>query len=191
MMLAACMTLIVLPATAQTSMFADPTARNVGDIVTIVLEERTAAQRESAWQNQSDASMGGDAQVDAGPIAGAFGADASFNTGSSNRNESVQSDLLRGTISAQVVEIDQAGNLVIEGERTLNVNGETHLLHVSGIVRPFDVRYDNSVLSTQIAAANIVYEREGGGVMKGMSKPGAFARIGAAVALVAAIFFAF
>lgn len=174
---------------AQVSMYADPKARQVGDIITIVLAERTAAQRESAWQNKSDASAGAAASVAGGSLSGRFAADARFNIDAESRNESVQSDLLRGTITAQVVNVDPAGNMVILGERRISVNGETHLMRINGVVRPYDVAYDNTVLSNRIANADITYHREGGLVPK-FNKPGVFAKIGAAAAIVAAIILA-
>ncbi len=172
-------------AQAQTSLFADPKAHAEGDIVTIVLAERTAASRESGWKNSSDSKLGASAAVAGGEMAGSFGADARFENDAAARNQSVQSDLLHGTISAQVVSVDAAGNLAIKGQRRLNVNGETHLMTVTGIVRPYDIQYDNTILSHQIASADIVYERESGGFH--LSRPGTFAKIGAAAALLAAL----
>jgi flagellar L-ring protein FlgH len=180
----------VLEGRAQhASMFADPKARKAGDILTVVLAERTAAQRESNWQNRSSSSMAGDAGIagDAG-LAGRFSADASFNKEALNRNQSVQSDLLRGTVSVRVTATDEIGNLVILGERRLSVNGETHVMKVAGIVRPFDIRYDNSILSYQIANASIEYHRAGFG--RKFVRPGFLARAGAVAMLGAAIFFA-
>lgn len=180
----------VIPTYAQVSMYADPTARDTGDLITIVLAERTAAQRQSAWQNSSDAALGGGASVSGGPLSGAFAADAQFNSDASNKNESVQSDLLHGTISARVDSVDASGNLIIRGERRIMVNGETHLMTVSGLVRPYDVTYDNTVLSTRIADATITYRREGGSIVPHFRKPAVFARIGAVAALAAALFLA-
>ena len=177
---------LVVPAKAQ-SLYADPTARQTGDAVTIILAERTSAQRESGWKNQSSSGLGGDASVSNG-ISGRFGLDARFNKAAQAENESVQSDLLRGTITALVVGTDEAGNLLVEGERKLSVNGEGHLLRVSGTIRPFDVRYDNTVLSHQIANATIEYHRDG--LHRKFFKPGMFVRFGAVAVLAAAIAFA-
>ncbi|HET6569081.1 MAG TPA: flagellar basal body L-ring protein FlgH [Rhodothermales bacterium] len=179
-----------LPAFAQVSMYADPTARRTGDVITIVLAERTAAQRQSSWQNTSDASLGAGASVSGGPLSGAFASDAQFKTDASNNNQSVQSDLLHGTISARVDSVDQTGNLIIRGERRIMVNGETHLMTISGVVRPYDVSYNNTVLSTRIADASITYRREGARLIPHFRKPAVLARVGAAIVLVAALFFA-
>lgn len=160
------------------SLYADRRARQAGDPLTIVLAERTDAQRESGFQNRSNASLGGGGSIDGddGNLSGRFGLDASFNKEARNRNETVQRDMLRGTFTALVVDVTPTGNLVVRGERTLNVNGITHLMRVSGQVRPLDVRTDNSVLSYEIANADIEYRRDGLG--RGRFGPAFFTRVG-------------
>jgi flagellar L-ring protein FlgH len=172
---------------AGQSLYADPKANQVGDVITIVLAERTAAQREAGWDNQARSGFGGSASVSNG-VEGSFGADARFNKEAQARNTSSQRDLLTGTFSARVIERDARGNLYVQGERRLHVNGETHILKVTGLVRPFDVRHDNSVLSYQIADAEIEYRQAG--MHRRLVRPGFLARAGAVVVLGAALFFA-
>lgn len=171
------------------SMFSDFKARQVGDVITIRLLERTSAQRASQWENQSNAARGGEATVAGGnSLSGRFAVDSRFNNEAQNRNESVQSDLLNGTMTAVIVARDSTGLLVLNGERKLNVNGETHLMKVQGMVRPFDIRPDNTIPSYQIANASIEYRRDG--FRHKVFKPGAFARIGSLLAIGAAVFYA-
>ncbi len=173
------------PAQAQMSVFADPKAGVIGDLVTVVLVERTSAHRQSNWNNQSNAGIGAGADVSSSDLSGRFALDANFNKEARNRNSSSQEDLLQGTITARVIEVDPAGNLVIEGERRLSVNGETHLLRVSGIVRPIDVRSNNSVRSPDIANADIEYRRSG--IHRRWVRPAFFVRAGVVAVLAAAI----
>lgn len=178
-----------LPAQAQYSMYADPKANRPGDLLTIVLVERTSASRESDWNNTSKASTGGAATVAGESLSGTFGVDATFNKEARSSNQSLQRDLLSGTITAVVTSVDSTtGNLVVAGERKLSVNGESHLLKVQGLVRPFDVRDNNTVLSYQIANAAIEYHR--GGLHRRFLKPGAFVKVGLAAVLGAAVAFA-
>lgn len=180
------LTVTALPAKAQLSVFADPKAGIAGDLVTVVLVERTTASRQSAWQNASDAALSGSAQVSGdSDISGRFGVDATFNKAARNQNSSSQQDLLTGTITARVLEVDPTGNLVIEGERKLSVNGETHLLRISGVVRPIDIRSNNTVLSPDIASAEIEYRR--GGLHRRFFSPALLVRAGAVAAVIAAI----
>ncbi|MEX0599891.1 MAG: flagellar basal body L-ring protein FlgH [Rhodothermales bacterium] len=175
----------VIPAQAQRSMYADPKAANAGDLLTVVLVERTSAQRQSAWSNAANSALGGSGDVGGGTISGIFSADASFNKAAQSNNRSSQEDLLNGTVTTRVVQVDEGGNLFIEGERKLNVNGETHLLRISGIVRPIDVRSNNTILSPDIANAEIEYRRSG--IHRRFFRPGMLARIGALGLLAAAV----
>ena len=171
-------------------MFADFKARQQGDIITIRLAERTAAARESGWENKSRSRRGGAAEIGSNTdLTGRFAIDAQFSKEGLNRNESVQSDLLSGTMTASIVQRDSTGNLVIAGERKLSVNGETHIMKLSGLVRPNDIRTDNTVFSFQIANASIEYRRAGG-IKRSIMRPGRLARLGAVALLGGAIAFA-
>ncbi len=181
--------LVPLKTFAQVSLFADPRAHRIGDVITIILAERTNAQRESRWADRSDATRSGTGTVKGGKsLSGSFGIDATFAMDNNNRNASLQKDLLSGTVSAQIVAIDSLGNLIIRGERVLTINGETHLLRVSGAVRPIDVRHDNTLLSYQIADARIEYRQTG--FKHRWFKPNFWTRMGAVAILGAAIMYA-
>ncbi len=176
-------------AVAQSSMFSDPKAQAEGEVLTVILSERTSASRRSDYQDQSDASFGGSGGVGgSGGIAGRFGADAEFTRSSNARNSSLQSDMLEGRFTAQIVGTDEAGNLLVSGERKLNVNGVTHLMRVDGVVRPMDVRFDNTIFSHQIANAEIEYRQSG--VARRFFRPGQLVRIGSIIVLGAAAAFA-
>jgi flagellar basal body L-ring protein FlgH len=53
------------------------------------------------------------------------------------------------------------GNLVVRGEKWLTLNQGDEYIQISGIVRPVDIRTDNTVLSTQVADARITYAGRG------------------------------
>lgn len=175
----------ILPAQAQISLYSDPKANSAGDLLTVVLVERTTARRASAWSNQSNAGLSGSGDVSGGALSGAFSADATFNKAAQNENSSSQQDLLNGTVTTRVTGIDDGGNLIIEGERRLNVNGETHLLRIAGVVRPIDVRSNNTVLSPDIASAMIEYRRSG--IHRRFLSPATIAKIGLVGLLGAAV----
>ncbi|HLA63744.1 MAG TPA: flagellar basal body L-ring protein FlgH [Rhodothermales bacterium] len=166
------------------SLFGDPVARRSGDVLTVVLAERTSAQRQSSYDASSGAGMGG-AAAGSDSTMGRFGFDARFASDATARNETALADLLRGTVSVVVIGTDAAGNLQIEGERRISVNGVGHRLGVRGLVRPSDVSADNTVLSFQIANAEVVYRKEGRLSRFG---PGFLPYVGAAVVALAAFF---
>jgi len=64
---------------------------------------------------------------------------------------------LSATISAKVVDVLPSGNLAIEGKREIYINNEKKEILIQGVVRPRDIAYDNSVLSSQVADAKLIY----------------------------------
>lgn len=151
-----------LPASAQSqSLYSDPQAAEPGDVLTIILDEQTSAQRASSYEGSSSSEVGGTGTATGAGLGGQFGADAQIENETNTSNQAVQSGTLTGTLTVRVIEVNQAGNLLVRGERNLTVNGSTHVMAVSGIVRTDDVRFDNTVLSHQIADAKIKYNQSG------------------------------
>jgi hypothetical protein len=107
------------------SLYGDVRAYRVGDVITVILLESAQAQRESRWANASEASSEGGAVLQGGVLPGSpsIGLNTSAKNAASNQNQSVQRDLLRATLSARVVGTDEGGNLLIEGQRTVEING--------------------------------------------------------------------
>lgn len=150
-----------LLAQGQSSLYTDPTAAEPGDVLTVLLDEQTSAQRASSYEGNSSTSVSGGGGASGPGLSSQFGADAQIENETNNSNQTVQSGTLTGTLTVRVVEVNEAGNLVVTGERNLTVNGATHVMEVSGIVRASDVRHDNTVLSHQIADAKIKYNQSG------------------------------
>ena len=57
--------------------------------------------------------------------------------------------------------MEDNGNLIIEGKRTTKVNGETQYVTIKGVVRPVDVRPDNSVYSYSILDLTLLIDGDG------------------------------
>lgn len=154
--------LIGLPASAQNqSLYSDPTAAEPGDALTVILDEQTSAQRESSYEGRSSSEVSGNGSATGSGLGSRFGAGAEIGSETGNSNQSVQSGTLTGTVTVRVVDVNQAGNLLVTGRRNLTINGATHVMEVSGIVRTDDIRFDNTVLSHQIADAKVKYNQSG------------------------------
>ena len=127
------------------SLFEDTLARRVGDVVTIVVSEALRAKRDAK------ASTSRDMDISIGKL---FGADA-ISVGGGREFEGKGSvsktGYLTTRMAARVVETGRAGTLRIAGLREVEVDGDTQILILTGIVRPQDVRVDNTVLSQDIA----------------------------------------
>jgi flagellar L-ring protein precursor FlgH len=156
--------------------FEDITARRIGDILTIQLAESTNASKSSSTDIERDQ----DTTV-VNPTV--FGATPQFNipgvlplNPTSNNNlessltssntfeggsDSEQSNSLSGDITVTVADVLPNGNLVVRGEKRLNLNQGNEYVKISGIVRPVDISVANTVPSTKVADATIVYSADG------------------------------
>jgi flagellar L-ring protein FlgH len=90
------------------------------------------------------------------------------------QGDAAQSNLLEGTVTVTVAEVLPNGNLVVQGEKWMRLNQGEEYLRLRGIVRPVDIRADNTVLSTQIGDARIAYG--GTGTLAHSSAPGWLSR---------------
>jgi len=143
------------------SLYADFKARNVGDLLTIVVLESTVAAANAETKTSKSESASTTAGI--GPFLKFFLPElgASGKTDSSGTGSTTRSGSLTTRLSVVVVETLPGGVLKIEGTRTIQINGETQKLVLMGLVRIKDVRSDNTVLSTHVANAEIKLEGKG------------------------------
>ncbi len=156
------------------SLYADQKALFVGDIVTIVVSERTSATQNAKTgikQSTNPTGKSGEGLISKFlqnfdyKAQDSYSADGKTNAGST----------LNTTISAEVVEILPNGNLIIEARRSLVVNAETQTMILSGIIRSQDVVRDNRVSSQRIANLSIRYQ--GKGPISNRQRPGILNKI--------------
>jgi len=157
------------------SMYSDIKAHKVGDIITILIVENANAINESKIDNSSQSNVGTQGSVDGNltkflPVFGAKSALFQSHKGSADAR---QQNKLTGKISATIVE-NNDGMLKIKGSRFLDVNGETNIMKVEGLVRLRDINADNTVYSYNIADAKISYKKSG--LVNKIAKPGSFQR---------------
>jgi flagellar L-ring protein precursor FlgH len=170
-------------------LFEDSRARRVGDLLTINLVESTNASKQAATSvsKSTDTSvanptiLGTTPQFNTPgilPLASNRSNNLGFGLESSNEFEgdgaSSQSNTLSGSITVTVAEVLPNGYLVIRGEKVTSLNQGHEYVRLSGIVRPVDIRPDNTVPSTQVADAQITYT--GSGAVADSNKIGWLAR---------------
>lgn len=158
----------------RANLFSDIRAHKVGDIITVVLAESTQASKSA--NNKLDKSsslslapifgLGANATIKGSPI------DLTYNDKMSTNKASAadQGNSLSGSISANVLQVLNNGNLVIRGEKWMSINNGDEFIRLTGIVRSEDIRPDNTVDSTRIANARIQYS--GTGTFADNQKPG-------------------
>ncbi|MEJ8797140.1 flagellar basal body L-ring protein FlgH [Trinickia caryophylli] len=144
-------------------LFEDQRPRNVGDILTIVIQENINATKSS----QAGAGRNGSTTMSvptAGFLGGLFnkvnldasGGNTFKGTGGANASNS-----FNGTITVTVTNVLPNGNLVVSGEKQMLINQGNEFVRFSGVVNPNTVAGDNSVFSTRVADARISYSSKG------------------------------
>ncbi len=166
------------PGTAMV-LFGDVRARHVGDTLTVVLTEQTSASKNAntAFAKSSDFDSG--IPLFAGKSVTLNGDNILENSWETDQNfdgsgSSSQSNSLSGDITVTVHEVYPNGNLLVRGEKWIELNRGTEYVRVSGIVRPYDVSTANTVSSSQLADARITYS--GKGELADANRPGAITR---------------
>lgn len=151
------------PGYAGRPLFEDQRPRNIGDILTIVIQENINATKSSgANTNRTTAT---DFSVPtAGFLGGLFGkanlaakGDNTFNAaGGANA-----SNTFNGTITVTVTNVLPNGNLAVSGEKQMLINQGNEFVRFSGVVNPNTISGLNAVFSTQVADAKIEYSAKG------------------------------
>src|SRR5690554_12630 len=146
-------------------LFEDRRPRNVGDIVTIVIQERTNAQKRVATSTErtSGATLGWGAVPSILP--GNVSPDQDFSISGGNNMEgegATRADnLFTGTLTTTVVGVLPNGNLQIAGDKQIAINRGSEHLRFSGVVDPRSITGNNTVPSTQVADARIEFRSKG------------------------------
>lgn len=145
----------------------------IGDIITVIIEENTAAV------SSANTSVSQGSSVNAGAGFGFFDFLRSFGFSYADDDGAQGQTQRAGSISADittlVVDILDNGNLQIEGSKVIKVNGEEQIIKLTGIVRKEDITKENTIPSWKIANANI--ELEGEGFITEKQRPNIFQRI--------------
>lgn len=160
----------------------DLRARRVNDIVTIRVEEVTTAT------GTADASLAKSTSTGVG-ITSLFGlqnkipagvglgdlassqADSSFTGGGST----TRAGALTATLSARVAQVLPNGDLLLEGVREIEINGDRQVVVLTGIARPFDIGPANVVSSATLGQLRVRYF--GNGLTKNSMSPGWLMRL--------------
>jgi flagellar L-ring protein precursor FlgH len=143
------------------SLFSDVKAFREGDAIMVLIIEDTQADNSAKTQNDRSTSVSGNVGYNTGSGNNTMGGSLGTGTGHQGRGQTSRNEKIRSRLSAKVVEVVENGNLRIEGTRTTKVNGETQTVVIKGIVRPVDVRPDNSVFSYSILELTLLIEGDG------------------------------
>ncbi|MDH5545540.1 MAG: flagellar basal body L-ring protein FlgH [Gammaproteobacteria bacterium] len=147
------------------SLFSDMSAKRVGDSITVILQENTNAKKSSSTSTSKDSSVDIAAPTVFGNPLSILGRPLSAGLESGNSfagaGDASQSNSLNGRVTVTVSEVLPNGYLIVQGEKRLQLNQGGEHVKFSGIVRPADIKADNTVLSTNVANAQIIYGSSG------------------------------
>jgi len=142
----------------------DTTARNVGDVLTIVISEQQSIKNQEKSQLAKQSSI--DAALTNWTIFESLFNKLPAVSGSSSRDMTGDAKYdkegsLETRISVLVIDVMPNGNMLVEGRRRIVMDKETKSIRLTGIVRPYDVSPVNTVMSENVANASIAYEGQG------------------------------
>ena len=148
----------IFQAGATRNMFEDRRARQPGDMLTILIEERLVAKHSS--NSTIDRKGGGSAKFGALPFVkadklGKLGLDASTSNSFEGKGAAGNENQFAGTITVTVVDVLPNGNLVVSGEKQVGINQGVETLKFAGVVDPLTIMPGNTVSSTQVADARM------------------------------------
>ena len=160
----------------ENPLFSDHKAMNVNDIVTVVISETAKSSNTGAKQlSESDvstlkggifSSAGGANGTTSKAISSLNGySDIGFSTNSvsnyKGQGSATKDASFTTTVSARVVKILKNGNYFIAGKREILIDDQKQIIQISGVIRPYDINQNNSINSSQMSDAKILYKTEG------------------------------
>jgi flagellar L-ring protein FlgH len=142
------------PASPLLDLASDVHARNVGDLVTIVVLDQASATSQGTTTQQRTSSANAS-------VSSLFGAKSPHNALNNLANMSGQQQLngqgttsrqttVSTTVSARVIRVLPNGDLIVQGDKLISINSEYQTVSLRGIVRPVDLGAANSVSSNQV-----------------------------------------
>jgi flagellar L-ring protein precursor FlgH len=166
--------------TNMKTVYADDVARNIGDVLTIQIVEDSKVDNKAKrdLQKETDRSSAFNGELNIDHVLPSI---PGFTMGATSANElKSKADFkdersFEDRVSVVVVDILPNGNLVVIGTRDRNIAGDIQTIEVSGIVRPSDIAFDNTVKSEQVANFRIVSQNSG--VSNPYTKPGWLGRV--------------
>ena len=158
------------------NLFGDERPSRVGDIVTVVVDEKTKVTDEATTEIKKDNSTSG-SNPDGGWGFLNFLSKLGFtsNVNMTGEGKTEREHKVSARISCLVTEVLPNGNLVVEGTRDLQTHKETLTVVFRGVIRPRDVKPDNTIDSTQVANPELGIQ--GKGALSRVQQPGLLTQI--------------
>jgi flagellar L-ring protein precursor FlgH len=137
-------------------MFEDHRARHIGDMLTINIVEKTAANKSGASSGNKSGSV---SFTTPGPLQSRLGTGVSSNAATkfADGDNQSASNTFTGNIGVTVSEVLPNGNLIVVGEKQVAMNKGVEFIRFSGMIDPANIQPGNVVSSTVVADARVEY----------------------------------
>ena len=154
------------------ALYTDDVARQIGDILTIKISEDSKIDNKAKRDMNKDTDRSTVFNGELGKFAdiGEFGMTATSGNKLNSKADYKDERKFVDSITVVVMDVLPNRNLLVMGTRNRNIGGDIQTIEVSGIVRPSDIAFDNTVKSEQVADFRIVSKN--GGVSAPYTKPG-------------------
>jgi flagellar L-ring protein FlgH len=139
------------------ALFEDIKARRVGDILTVLLVEETSGSKSADNNLSQSAAINIGAPTLGGVTYPEVSAGMNSNSNVTGESGSSQSNSLNGSIAVTVIDVLPGGNLLVQGEKWIQINQGREYIRLHGIIRQRDIAPNNTILSPQVADARIEY----------------------------------
>jgi flagellar L-ring protein precursor FlgH len=145
---------------------ADRRSFKLGDLITVIVSEQSSAVSSADTDADRRAAVDTRATLPHKDSQAGVGVSSDFDGGGRTQ----RSGRVLAQLTVRVTGIEPSGELVVQGEQHVTVNDELQTITLHGRLRSIDVAENNTVLSSRLADARIVYS--GDGVVASRQRPG-------------------
>lgn len=149
----------------------DKRAYRVGDAVTVLVMENASAFTGADTQLDRGTDISGGVTTDAQDFNGGL----QFGNGSTGSGRTSRSARLQAQITVTVTEVTANGDLLVAGNKSIEVNREEQRFKITGRIRREDIAADNTIQSQRLADVKIQFV--GDGDISDKQKPGIISRV--------------
>jgi flagellar L-ring protein precursor FlgH len=148
------------------NIYSDSKAHRVGDIISVILSEKTQAKKNAKTELKKENETNLDAVTGFGGVPVTVNGQSlqfGISQDSSFKGDSKadQGNSLSGNISVHVLRVLPNGNLMIRGEKWLTLNNGDEYIRLTGVIRSKDISSNNTIVSNKVANARIQYAGTG------------------------------
>jgi flagellar L-ring protein precursor FlgH len=144
-------------------LYADDVARHIGDILTIKVTENSTVDNKAKrdLKKETDRSTTFNGEIGNFADIGEFGMSASSGNELTGKADYKDERKFTDNITVVVLDILPNKKMVVTGNRRRNIAGDIQTIEVSGIVRPSDIAFDNTVRSERVADFRLLTKNKG------------------------------